>query len=226
MFENDVFKCPRGKRNRMGVAQQTFGLRSSQSWCLYRIKKAAVLECTTALTMSYGRLLLQLKLRIAAEIARRRTYISGKCALLSCPIVLLGIEVGESRAVNLELYDTALTRLQEYLLESLELAYGTLNCRCIVADVELNNLTTLDAAGILNLYRSYDLARLSHRALVERETAILESGVAQTVTEGECRLAVVEVSPTITYEDILDVTLLVARTHNTLRLNAIYDTGV
>ena len=77
---------------------------------------------------------------------------------------------------------TALTRLQEHLLEGFEFLDGTIDAGMLVADIQLDGLTAGTRTGVGHRDGKGEVLR------VDRGLAELKCGVAQTVTEGEERL--------------------------------------
>ena len=107
------------------------------------------------------------------------------------------VEAGECAHGDFECHAGACAGLDEYLLEAAELLNGTFYIACGGSGIELHNLGSGDASGILygNGYFGDDtvkrvvgngiLSCASHRSLGEARAAIFERRVAQAVAEGE-----------------------------------------
>lgn len=72
---------------------------------------------------------------------------------LYCPLVCLGVEIGEHIVGNRELHCLGLTGLQGYLLEGFEFLHGAYQCGFAVCNIELYHLFALAAARVGDVHR-------------------------------------------------------------------------
>ena len=120
---------------------------------------------------------------------------------LSYPLATRLIVEAEGLTVDGKTYLLGLARLEEDLLEGLELLDGAIDRRLLVADVELDSLSTSHAACVGDGNGEGELLVGRHLLLVGRELTQLKGGIAQTMAKGEERLQLLLVCPAVAHVD-------------------------
>ena len=118
------------------------------------------------------------------------------------PLVFLLVEVGEVGSRNLERHRLCLSRSEAHLVERLEFLHRTVEQRIMLTDIELHDFLTLTGTYILHLHRSLQHS-LGRDSFARLEITVFKLRVAQSVSEGEERLDVAVLEPTVADLDTL-----------------------
>ena len=118
------------------------------------------------------------------------------------PLVFLLVEVGKVGSRNLERHRLCLSRSEAHLVERLEFLHRTVEDRIMLTHIDLHYFLSLTGTDILHLHRSLQHS-LDRDSFARLEIAVLKLRVAQSVSEGEKRLDVAVLEPTVADIDTL-----------------------
>lgn len=119
--------------------------------------------------------------------------------------MFLVVEETQRSLIDYETYSCLLAGGKLHLPETFQFLDRTRQARFLVGDIELHNLATLPAAGILHIDRNGDDAVGGNHRFIGGRFAIFESSVAQSMTEREKRCGLLFVGPAVANENIVIV---------------------
>lgn len=121
------------------------------------------------------------------NINRRSSNQHLKHPRLRNPSIQISIIVPHRVLIQRQQRIPRLARLQEHLIESLQLLLGPRQARLLVVDVRLHDLGAVDGPAVRHGHADGDLVALGEDVVAECGRAIGEGSVGEAVAEGEER---------------------------------------